>query len=171
MTSRIVHANLGETIHRVKSGTKRFRPVGQVYEVDKSGSLVPIGPRNNPIERLGGGGLSARIFLGLSVGDKPTYSIDDVVKGFVEIRKSQGASPDASILLQRGVYTQSADGKVVTENSVQILILDFEGRSKRAFTEEVNSIGVRLRERFKQESVIVEIQERGVVQDVYSITA
>jgi hypothetical protein len=167
----VVHANLGEATHRLKSGVmKTFRPVGQTYEA-VDGQLRPIGPRNNPIERIGGGGLSARLFVGLSVGDKPTYSIDDVVRATIEVRKSQGLGADASFLIQRGVYTHSGSGQVVTENSVQIIILDFEGRSKAAFTQDVTQLAEDLRARLRQESVIVEVQERGVVQDVYSVTA
>ncbi|HTQ43779.1 MAG TPA: hypothetical protein VMI75_13550, partial [Polyangiaceae bacterium] len=135
------------------------------------GASVRAGTKRNPIERIGGGGLTARIFLGLNVGDKPTYTIEEVVRDTVKIRKEQGTLPDASFLAQRGVYTQSADGKVIQENSVQIIIIDVEGKTKGDFTNEVNSLGAALREHFKQESVIVEIQERGIVQDVYSITA
>jgi hypothetical protein len=168
----IVHANLGETTHRLKSGkVKRFRPVGRTYIIDSDGSLRPQSPKENPVERLGGGGLAARLFVGLSVRDTPTYSIDDVVRATVEVRKQQGASPDASFLVQRGVYTHGDSGQVVTENSVQIIILDFEGRSRAAFTEDVVGLAERLRQKLQQESVIVEIQERGVVQDVYSVTA
>jgi hypothetical protein len=168
----VIHANLGEATHRLKNGTvRRFRPVGNTYEVDESGQLSPVGPKNNPIERIGGGGLSARVFVGLSVGDKPTYSIEDVVRATIDVRNRQGVSPDASFLIQRGVYTHSGSGQVVTENSVQIILLDFEGRSKANFTEDVTGLAERLRAKLHQESVIVEIQERGVVQDVYSVTA
>nr|ASF62314.1 S-adenosylmethionine hydrolase [synthetic construct]ASF62316.1 S-adenosylmethionine hydrolase [synthetic construct] len=122
-------------------------------------------------ERLGGGGFSARIFVGLNVGDKPTYTIEDVVKDTIAIRKRQGILPDASFVAQRGVYTEQRSGQLVTENSVQIIIIDLEGLSKEDFTGKVQALGKELREDFKQESVIVEIQERGIVQDVYSITA
>jgi len=180
MSSMVVHAHLGETVHRLSDGrVKRFRPHGPTYIIDNKGGLhkggeAVLAPRKNPIvERVGGTGegtgFSARIFIGLNVGDTPTYTIDDIVKSVVAIRDRQGALPDASFLAQRGVYTQA--GKTVQENSVQIIILDLVGMTKTVFTAQVMELAKEMREDFKQESVIVEIQERGIVQDVFSIRA
>ena len=190
MRSIVVHADIGApnrvATHTLSDGTvRRFRPVGACFIIDNKGGLHAGGEavmpratetreRENPIvERIGGTregtGLSARIFIGLSVGDTPTYTIDDVVKATVAIRKRQGSLPDASFLAQRGVYTQA--GSTVEENSVQIIIIDMQGDTKQVFTSQVVELAKELREDFKQESVIVEVQKRGVVVDVFSVTA
>jgi|SRR5579883_254233 len=177
MPSNVLHGNYGEARHTLRPGHwKHFRPLGETKRITEEGVLAPMhgpGARRGArdVERIGPGGLSARVFVGLNVGETPTYTIDDVVKATVQIRKQQGAMPDASFLAQRGVYTQSKDGKVITESSVQIIIIDFEGRSKESFAKDVNALASGLREHFHQESVIVEVQERGIVQDVFSITA
>ena len=150
------------------------------YTLPKRGKNKPVAKRfrpNGPLQleagedtvRLGGGGYSARIFVGLNVGDKETYTVNDVVKLVVEARKEQGASADASILSQKGIY-ESKGGDVVVEPSVQIIIIDLVGKKKKEFVDEVTEVAEVLQEKLQQEVVLVEIQKSGVVKDVYSIS-
>ena len=74
----------------------------------------------------------------------------------------------ASFLVQKGIY-QDAVGDRVSEDSVQIIILDFDGKSVETFTAEMTALGAALRERFQQDLVVVELQNRGIVTDVYSV--
>ena len=103
--------------------------------------------------------------------DGKPFTIDDVVKATLEERKKQGAMPDASFIAQRGTYTSQGATGVVVEDSVQIVIIDLSGGSREAFVEQMTTLGEALRTRFEQETVILEIQERGVVQDVFGIHA
>jgi hypothetical protein len=169
----IVSAYTGEAVHHLKSGrVKRFRPTGELLLVTSEGHRRGAKERaKNPIEKLGEGGLSARIFVGLSVGQEPRFSIDDVVKATIDIRKGQKELPDASFLAQRGVYTEGATGQLVTEDSVQIVVIDLVGATEPVFTKQMTDLAEKLRSRFEQESTIVEIQNKGVAQAVYSVTA
>lgn len=161
----IVNAYLGETTYRLKTGrTRRFTPQGDVYRC-RDGRLPAAGEKDNPVERIAGSGLSARLFVGLNVGPTPTYTVEDVVNAVWAFRKG-----GASFLVQKGIY-QDASGGRVSEDSVQVVILDFEQTPVDTFTASMTELGVHLREKFHQDSVVVEIQNKGVVSDVYSITA
>ena len=164
----ILHSNIGPTTHKWGKRTRRFTPKGHVYLVDNKGRLHRT-ERQNPDERYGSGGLSARIFIGLNVGDKPTYKVQDVVDAVIKIRRSQKVTPDASFLAQTGIYTDDKD-HTITEESVQVIIIDTVGTPKAVFEKELQDMCEKLAAQFKQERVILEIQERGVVQDVYSVT-
>jgi hypothetical protein len=147
----------GEAQH----GPRRFRPRGSL-------KCYHEGAQENPTTRLGGGGYSARIFVGLNVGQRKAYSVDDVVKIVWGVRKRQGRSGDASILAQRGIY-EDRGGKRVVEQSVQIIIIDFSGATKKGFIAEMIELAEALQKRMKQETVILEIQNKGRVVDVFSI--
>jgi len=175
----IVNASLHKATHQTKDGTVHcFTPEGPLYIVDDKGGLHLTGEdsaivraKKNPIERIPRGGLSARLFIGLNVGSKPTYTVKQIIDETVKIRKRQKALPNASFLSQKGVYTHAKSGKIVRENSVQIILIDTVGTPIMQFEDEVKELGTELRARFKQESVILEIQKGGVLRDSYDITA
>jgi len=155
--------NAGEaTHHRPDGRVRRFKPKGKLL-------LHYDGAKPNPVTRLSGGGLSARLFVGLNVGTRKAYNADDVVDLVWKTRKKQGKSADASILSQKGIY-EDRKGRRITEPSVQIIIIDLSGASKPDFIEEMVELAEVLVKRLKQETVILEIQRRGVVTDVFSIT-
>lgn len=142
----------------------RFRPKGRVTchdDADTAEEAVRT--------RYGAGGFAARIFVGLSVGEDATYTVDDVVSAVVEARKAQGAGPDASILSQRGIY-EDKQNRTIIEDSVQVVILDLAGLKKKEFTDQMLDVAEALLEEFEQETVIVEIQKKGVTTDVYGVT-
>src|SRR4029077_3567210 len=151
--------NVGEAVH----GKRRFRPKGRLKCYEK-------GVRSNPIERLSGGGFSARLFVGLKVGQRTAYKLDDVIAVVRRVRKRQGKSADASILAQKGIY-EDRSGELVIEPSAQVVIIDLAGETKKTFARDMIELGEGLRRKLRQETVILEIQQRGVVRDVYSITA
>jgi hypothetical protein len=160
------HTYAGEATHHHTDGSiHRFTPA-------KNSRLKTYheAVRENPTTRLSSGGLSARLFVGLNVGQKRGYTVDDVVEIVWKVRKKQKRSGDASILAQKGIY-EDRSGKRVTEPSVQIIIIDFSGAAKDVFTSEMEGLAETLCKQMKQETVILEIQKRGVVEDVYSVTA
>lgn len=170
----IVHTYLGEVTHKLKGGkTRRFRPQGHVHLVTAEGTVRREGARPNPIERLGAGGYSARIFVGLKVGQETRWTIDDVIRITYDTLKRQakgGPVEGASILAQHGIYEDTETGERVIEPSVQVIVIDLSGRSKEAFTTDMEQLAEELRKKLEQQTVILEIQKRGVVEDVYSVT-
>jgi hypothetical protein len=161
----MINCYMGEVTHHLKGGRVRtFSPDGPTFVVTQ-GVLTKL----NPIARLGQGGLSARIFVGLKVGTRVKWKVADVVKIVWEVREKQKQSPDASILAQSGIY-KDHKGRRIVEPSVQIIIMDFAGSSKETFLKEMEALAESLREKLQQETVILEIQNRGIIEDVYSVT-
>jgi hypothetical protein len=162
----------GEAIHPLKDGrVRRFRPKGEMLVCTPDGQVFGAKDRKkNPVTRYSEGGLSARLFVGLNVGESPKYTLRQVVDATIEIRKKQHQLPDATFLAQKGVYTEHG-GTLVEEDSVQIIIIDIASTPEAEFTRFMTELGEELRTRFEQESVIVEIQRKGVVQSVFGVHA
>lgn len=163
-----VNVYLGESIHHLRDGrVRQFTPKGRLHAIRRPGVLSSV--RRNPVEKLSTGGLSARIFVGLKVGRRTKWKEADVAKIIWEVREAQGRNPDASLLSQLGIY-KDRRGRRIVEESVQVVILDLEGLVLASFVQEMQSLAEALRERLAQELVVLEIQERGVVHSIYSVT-
>lgn len=106
--------------------------------------------------------LAARLFVGFSVGQEPTYSVDDLVPIVREVRERQGHGPDASFLLQKGIYTSQKDKSVVEEDGAQVIVLNLEGETESKFRREMVELGETIATELSQEAVILEIQKGGV---------
>lgn len=140
-----------------------FEPNGPVYVVGCAEFCA------NPVKRHTGSQRSARLFVGLNVGDRAKWSVDDVVRITKRVRKKQVGSADASFLLQRGLYTSRRTRKIVTEKSVQIVILDFS-ESAKVFEKQMTELARTLLRELKQETIFVELQRRGVVYATLEVT-
>jgi hypothetical protein len=114
--------------------------------------------------------LAARIFVGFSVGHDAVYSMDDVIPLVKRVRMKQGVPPDASFLYQRGMYTHADGSGTVTEDGAQIVLLNLSGASQEEFTNQMIELANVIREELQQESVIIEIQSKGIVQEVIGVT-
>lgn len=111
---------------------------------------------------------AARLFVGLNVGGKPKWKIDDVVKVVRRIRTAQGHSPNLSFIAQKGIFRSSDTGKVVEEDSVQIIIIG-SGESKAEFGEDMLLLAEEIASALKQEKVVVEIQRNGISVETYGV--
>lgn len=151
-------ANVGEAVH----GKRRFKPRGRLVCYER-------GALSNPVERISGGGYAARLFVGLKVGQQAKFKIADVIAIVRRVRKAQGRSADASILAQKGIY-EDRSGDLVIEPSVQVVIIDLADLSKSEFVSDMKELAESLRKKLHQETVILEIQRRGIVTDVFSVT-
>ncbi len=144
-----------------------FRPEGQLGVVNDDGRLFGLDATRR---WTSADTLSARIIVGFNVGDRPRWSIDDLIPLVQEIRMEQTGDPSASFLAQRGIYQHSDPRRgVVTEDSAQIIIIDTHGLSEGVFEEQMIELAGDIAERLKQEEVIVEIQRNGVTQRVHGI--
>jgi len=157
----------------------RFNPCGTLR-------IVSLGKkRRNP---LGGGGVrtkqttpgmgrvwGVRMFVGLSVGHEPKYSIARLVKFTKDFLIGQGWPPDSSFVAQRGIYTYaSTDPKgpagVVEEESAQVIILDAVKFDKDAFLLVMQNLAEYLVKAFEQEKIFVQVQYANVVRDTWMVT-
>jgi hypothetical protein len=141
---------------RTRGHNVSFEPRGPVHCCGNPETLQRI---RNPVERLDVVPFTARLFVGLNVGDAPTYSIEDVVRLVRQIRTRQGAPPDASFLAQRGLFT-GAGGRVIEEDSVQVVIFNF-GQDEQLFEREMEDLAQELTERLRQQGDLRRAPEGG----------
>lgn len=139
-------------------------------EFHPTGEMQELGPRANPRELVTGDTMSARLFVGLSVKSKPTWTLADVVKRVSKLRNKQTGDPSSSFIAQTGVYKHHDGRRVVTEKSVQVVIINFHGGTIEDFTDQITDIGETLSKQLKQESVIVETQVNGVTKQIWTVT-
>lgn len=134
------------------------------------GTLRSHGARHNPAEQIKGKTISARLFVGLSVKNKPKWTPKNVIDIVSAVRTKQIHDPSASFLSQTGVY-QHQDGKhVVKERSVQVIVIDTHGTPQKAFENQMTAMAETIARRLKQESVIVDVQVNGVSRSVWWVT-
>jgi len=151
-------------MRRFRHRSVQFNPTGPVYAVGDPQRL-----QHNLVEEQEVIPLTARLFVGLSVGQKGTYTVDDVVRITKRVRQRQGQSPDASFLLQRGIYTDQKS-EIVEEDSVQVVIFAFDAAGKREFQREMVELAEALIKELQQETIYVELQEGGVPYRVLKVT-
>ena len=141
-----------------------FRPSGEVIEVGEVPQLEA-----NPVKRHAATPLTARLFVGLSVGQEKAWTIEDVITVTQEVRLRQKESPDASFLVQRGLYTDRSN-EIVREDSVQVVLFSF-GDDQATFEDQMVELAEELVDRLRQETIYVELQKAGVPYTVLEVTA
>lgn len=140
-----------------------FRPTGKVIEV---GEVPQV--ESNPVKRHAATPLTARLFVGLSVGQEKAWTVEDVINVTQEVRLRQKEPPDASFLVQRGLYTDRSS-EVVREDSVQVVLFNF-GDDPDKFEAQMVQLAEALVERLQQETIYVELQKAGVPYTVLEVT-
>lgn len=142
---------------RYRNGS--FRPRGRLREVGKM--------RHNPAAWSSKDTLSARLFVGFNVDDKPTYSLQDLIELVGDFREHQNKA-GASFLAQTGIY-QHKNGPVVEEEGAQVIIIDVWDTPEKAFVDEMIALAEAVAQDMDQEEVVVEIQRNGVTTEVLGV--
>ena len=118
---------------------------------------------------------AARMFIGFNVGQKPVHSVDKIAGLFKRERskqtndKGEPIPVDASFVLQKGFFTSPVDG-LVYEDSTQLVVLSLFGESEKKFTDNMIEIAGIVARDFQQETVILEVQRKGVPTEVYGVS-
>jgi len=147
----------------------RFNPCGKFGFAVENPKIIRSNPQwwsdTTPL-------FAARLFVGFNVGDRPTWTMEDLVKIVKAVRLRQVGKADHTILYQKGVYTSKKPGKQkpVTEEGGQIIILNLaefvkpkdKGRVKEVFRKQMVALADTIIEQMQQEMVIVEIQKDGM---------
>jgi hypothetical protein len=152
-------------MRRFRHRKVRFNPSGDVYSF---GDHARHRMRENKAERQDVIPLTARLFVGLSVGEKSTYTVDDVARITKRVRTEQGELPDASFLIQRGIYTDN-ENRVIDEDSVQVIIFSFSGDAEE-FEKQMVELAEVLIDELQQETIYVEMQRGGIPYSVFKVT-
>jgi hypothetical protein len=115
---------------------------------------------------------AARIFVGFSVGEEPTWSMRDVMDLVREIRQEQGESPAASFVFQKGIYAhEDREGMVVEEDGAQVIVLNLTGDPERGFERQMETLATKLATGLRQEEVIVDFQRGGLSYKTMGVAA
>ena len=149
-------------------GRTAFLPDGDYIHCSVSGGKVK---RSNP---LSSGSIfvdtwAARLIVGFSVKKTPVYKIKDLIahtRTYMQIRK---VPEDASFVAQHGVYTHK-DNTVVQEESGQIFIINTT-MSEGDFKLFAESLAEYLIVKMRQEMIVVEIQNNGVVKATWLVVS
>jgi hypothetical protein len=106
--------------------------------------------------------LSARLFVGLSVGKKKTWTVKDVQRIVVRVRQAQTSLGNSTIVAQDGTYRETFEDELIFEKSLQVIIFNEENFSREKFVRDMKSLAETLQSELKQNKVILEIQEDGI---------
>jgi hypothetical protein len=119
---------------------------------------------------------AARIFCALEKQDPETGDVlkawslkDDMVPIVKEVRDRQAGDPGSSFIAQTGLYRHKKTGRIIEEDSAQIIILSLYGETPVQFNANMVQLAEILAGRFEQEEVVVEMQLRGVTQEVFGV--
>lgn len=142
-----------------------FKPLGRLrVEPDRP----TLGEALGSVDWSSDETLSARLFVGFSVGSAPTYDLDDLIAVVRAARSKNGGDPAATFLAQRGIYRYRS-GEVVEEDGGQVIIIDTAGSPRATFENQMVALAEEIAREMKQELVVVEIQKNGVVQQTYGV--
>lgn len=153
----IYPANLGATHY----GFASFRPTGPLYKRGNS----PLAGTKWFEHKV----ISARIFVGFSVGAVPTWTIENLIELVFRLRQLQGASPAATFLAQKGIYQHTIGGQIVVEDGAQVIIF-LEKETPAEFENQMAALAEEIVKTFQQEEVILELQEDGIVKKTARVT-
>ena len=175
----VFHAATGRTDwHAPGSARGSFRPTERVIGVGDDPDVLDA--RANPVRwRTRKSTWSARLIVGLSVGRKSKWKLDDVVRIVHELllpltarepdEPLDTAKPGASFLIGRGLYRHEKGNYDVTEDSIQVVLIDVWEWGQHSLRENAVFIAEELARRLQQEEVIVEIQRSGTVVEVIGV--
>lgn len=143
--------------------TARFRPNGKVQLVGQHVVANPeLWASDEPM-------LAARLFVGFNVGAEPTWKMNDLITVVTRARVGQGHDPDASYLVQKGVYTSKKTGDTVTEDGAQVVLLNVSGEPQKSFEKEMTELAETIAGVLRQEEIIVEIQRGGIAVRTFGV--
>jgi len=146
---------------------------GSFSFVPKGKMLAVSGRRMNPADEWltrKSPSYAARMFVGLSVGNKGTYTVAHVislVRAFLRNRKPPWPE-DSSFIAQVGAYTEE-DRRVTVEKSVQVVLFKDDKHSEPDFADLVLKLGEHICAKMKQKHVLADYQRNGISKHVWNI--
>lgn len=113
---------------------------------------------------------SARLFVGFNVGAETVWKLQDLINIVRRVRDQQTGDPSSTFVSQRGIYKHADSGLVVEEPGGQVIIIA-PGTPPDEFEEQMVELAEAIADKLGQDEVVVEIQRRGIVQNVFGVSA
>ena len=107
--------------------------------------------------------MGARFFVGLSVGDKKTWSEEHVRRIVARVRMAQKRLPNSTIGAKLGTFTDEYGSTEIPlpEDSVEVVIMNEYDDDRTRFVRDMRALAERIRIELKQKSVILKVEENG----------
>lgn len=138
--------------------TRRIRH--NKFSFDPDGPEWFTGRRANARDRFTGDNYAARLFIGFNAGNKPTWTMEEIIAMVKDLRTKQGQLPDATYIATKGVFTHGS-GRTVVEDGCQVIIFAMD-EEPATFEENVLLLAEELVVLLGQEAIFVEIQKNGL---------
>lgn len=179
------YVRLGAQRFKVLDTVAKFTPEGPVIEVGDVSEWRTRKYRENPIKSRGKRPTQgARIILGFNVGIEEKVKMQDVIDLVHAMRRKQvtaaikggeatthplGGDIGASFIAQTGLWQDLKDDKAYPENGAQVAIMNIIQEDQKRFEQDMIDIAEEMVVRFHQNAVIVEMSERGVVEETIEV--
>lgn len=153
-----------------------FKSKTGLFEFTPSGKPQLFGLNPRKILWTGRPANSCRMFIGFNVGQTPRWSVDILAELVQKVRSEQKSDkgrrvpPDASFVIQKGLYRSKKTRAVVYEDSVQLIVLSLFGESDKRFRDNMVKLSGIIARELEQDEVIVEFQQEGVPHDAMGVT-
>jgi len=148
--------NPGVFTYSSPHGGGTFRPKGKLAE---------HGMHRNPEDWDFQDTWAARLIVGFSVGQTPTYHIDDLIPIVQRVRTQQVGDPSSTFIAQKGIYQHKDPAQgIVVEDGAQIILIDTHQTERTVFRKQMVELAEIVAQELQQELVVVEIQHNGLTQ-------
>ncbi len=159
---------------RIPASTGRYRffnrNVGEFVTFSPNGPLVIVGDEPQRFSPNPRGSLfneptrAARLLVGLYVGEAPKWTDEDLIRAVVSFLDAKKKPPEASFIVQKGTYRSEQTGGLVTEDSRQVVILDFYWPDEATFAADMEELSEYLISVLHQEKIYLDMQVGGVTK-------
>ncbi len=175
----------GRTKFKCLDTTAQFSPDGTIQKIGDVSDWYTSSARSNPIKRREKRPTQGcRILMGFNIGTEEKITMKEVVTTVHAIRRKQvsaaiadgdaqphplGGDIGASFIAQAGLWQDLEADQAYPENGVQIAIMNTIQEKPQRFADDMIAIAEELVERYHQNAVIVEMSERGVVEETVEV--
>ncbi len=177
---------MDKTKMKVGRTLKEFNPKGDILEVGDCQPFFTRSYKTNPVSsRDKKASQGARILMGFNVGTEEKWTLKEITDFVFTIRRQQvqdaidageaqphpqGGDVGISFLSQSGVWQSVSEATPHVEKGAQILFMNTIHEKPLRFENDMVALSEQLASHFQQNAIILELQERGVVEETLVVT-
>jgi hypothetical protein len=151
-------------------GTREFLPNGKFHGRGTGGRLLANEVAGDFIKWSSSAPmLSARLFVGFNVGEKPRWTLADLMALVRRVLEQQTGDPSSTFIAQRGFYLHRDTRYVVEEDGAQVVIFPDSDEPRDSFEARMVELARVIAADMQQAEVIVDISRGGISQQAYGV--